>query len=82
MTDYRLKNRWQVWFPSELERREAARFAGITWTEFEELPGTRAVAEQLELSNSKCDVVAHYRMSRLYEAVLYDLQRKYPEQKA
>lgn len=58
--------------------REAARFEGLSWQEFEDLPGTTEVAEQFGVSNSKCSVIAHYRMHNLYEAVMADLQVKFP----
>lgn len=76
---YPYRDRWKTWWPSELERREAARFVHMEWEHFQSLPGTREVAEQLEIDNSKCSVIAQYRMVLLNDAVLADLRRKYPE---
>lgn len=78
MTDYPLQQRWKIAFPTELERREAARFANMTWAEFSRLVGTSEVAEQLGLSNSKSAVVAHYRTRRTFDAVMDDLRAKFP----
>jgi len=68
-----------VAFPNEFEMREAAMFSGLTWAEFKELPGTSEVATQLGEPNSKCAVVAHYRMSKLFDAVMIDLRKRFPE---
>ena len=51
----------------------------MTWDEYCGLCGTMRVARMLGLNNSKCAVIAHYRMASLLGAVLADLQRKYPE---
>lgn len=81
ITEYRLRVRWEAGFPSELEQREAARFAGLKWEEYQELPGTREVAEQWGENDSKCDVLAHYRMTNLFDAVMGDLNKRFPEKR-
>lgn len=78
---YRLYQRWRVGAQSEFEEREAARFARLTWDEYTRLPGVMAVAEQWGVSNCKSRVLAHYRMMKLLEAVMADLQQKYPPPK-
>jgi hypothetical protein len=59
--------------------REAAKYSQITWEEFTELPGTTQVANLLGLNNSQCAVIAHYRMTSLFEQVMIDLRRRHPE---
>lgn len=81
VTQYKLTDRWKTAFPSELEFREAARFAEMSWAEFEALPGTPEVMRQLDLTNNKCAVIAHYRMTRLFDAVMSDLRQKFPEKR-
>ncbi len=78
VTDYPLRTRWKTLTPNEFELREAARFSSLSWQEFDDLPGTTEVADLLDIPNSKCAVVAYYRMSRLYDAVMLDLREKYP----
>lgn len=53
----------------------------MSWEAFQQLPGTMEVAELLEEPDSKCAVIAHYRMARLYDAVIAELHEKYPENK-
>jgi hypothetical protein len=53
----------------------------MSWEMFQGLPGTMLVADLLEVADSKCAVIAHFRMSRLFDAVMADLQAKYPEKK-
>jgi len=48
-----------VEYGREFETREAAKFAGIPWQEFQAMPGRSRVA-----------VVAHYRAAGLLEAIL------------
>ena len=48
-----------VEYGREFETREAAKFAGYTWSEFQAEPGRARAA-----------VVAHYRAAGLIEAVL------------
>lgn len=67
--------------PLELEEREAARFAGMSYSEYLELPGTRQVANLWGEPDSKCDVVAHFRMMNRFEAVSIDLHHRFPEKK-
>lgn len=79
MTEYHLTSRWRTAFPTELEEREAARFAGMTWEQYSLLVGTSKVARLCGEDNSKCAVIAHYRMTMLFDAVMLDLKRKNPE---
>lgn len=82
LSNYPLKNEVRAWFPTEFEQREAARFSGLTWQEFQRLPGTITVARMLEIDNSKCEVIAHYRISQRYQAVMADIQAKIAEMRA
>lgn len=75
---YRLNQRWRTYAPTELEAREAARYAHMSWAEYIALPGTMAVAEQLGEDDCKSKVLAHYRTMKKLEAVMAELQQKYP----
>lgn len=80
ITDYRIvDHRWRVGMPLELEEREAARFAGMSWAEYKELAGTRQVALIWEEEDSKCDVLTHYRQMNRLDAVSIDLHKRFPK---
>jgi hypothetical protein len=76
LSNYPVTNEVRAWFPTEFEQREAARFSGLTWQEFQDLPGTMTVARVLEIDNSKCEVIAHYRIAQRYQAAIADIQHK------
>lgn len=63
----------------ELEEREAARFAGMSYAEYLDLPGTRQVAQLWDVDDCKCDVIAHYRMMNRFDAVTVDLHKRFPK---
>lgn len=78
--DYEITDRrWKSGMPMELEQREAARFALMSFNEYQELPGTRQVALLWGETNSKCDVIAHYRAMTRFDAVSMDLSKRFPK---
>jgi hypothetical protein len=82
IADYKIRDqRWRSGMPFELEAREAARFAGMTYAEYLELPGTREVAMLWGDEDCKCDVIVHFREINRFEAVALDLHKRFPKAK-
>lgn len=58
-----------------LEAREAARFAGYTWEQYDALPGAAWWQGEQDRDN-KAAVLVHYRTQNRLEAVVRDLEIK------
>jgi hypothetical protein len=58
-----------------LEAREAARFAGYTWEEYDALPGASWWQGEND-RDCKAFVLVHYRMQGRLDAVVRDLEIK------
>lgn len=80
ITEYKIVDqRWKTGIPLALEEREAARFAGMSYAEYLELPGTHEVALLWHEADCKCDVIMHYRMMGRVDAVSIDLHKRFPK---
>lgn len=64
----------------ELEAREAARFSGYTWEQYEGLPGASWWMGEHD-RDCKAFVLVHYRMQTRLEAVIRDMEIEQMNQK-
>lgn len=71
-----------ITYSAAFEEESARLYAGISISEWDALPGTRAWIDPNKGGRSKCDLVVLYRMSNWITAAMDDVAAKKMEHRA